>query len=149
LVRLTRITVDLNRITQARHQRTEQLSSERRPQANDQPAAEPDRIELSDEAYHSIRNALRDNSPLAPQSPPPEPNETPAGATQPVSMAPAEAQQSADLTTLPQLTADSRSYPHPKLDRVVPDAVTDPIWSSAALPSIENLHENSEQDGAA
>jgi hypothetical protein len=114
LIRLTRITVDVNRIAKARHQRAEHRSSRRRHEAADQPPAEPQDTDPSEEAYQAIRTAMRDNPPVRSPAVPSELGETPVESTQPVSnmtMA-AEAQQSAAMASQPQLTADSRSYPH-------------------------------------
>jgi hypothetical protein len=134
LIRLTRITVDLNRIAKARHQRAEHRSSRRRHKAADQPPAEPQDTDLSEEAYQAIRTAMRDNPPVRSPAVPSELGETPVESTQPVSnvRTAAEAQQSAAMASQPRLTADGRSYPHQKLHRIPADALTGVICPSLA-----------------
>jgi hypothetical protein len=138
LVRLTRITVDLNRLTQAGHQRAEQLSSERRREAASQSPAQPQANTLSEEAYQAIRNALCDEHALASPSaaaPMPELEGAAAASIQPASdiTAPAEAYQSASEASQPYLTADSRTYPHQRLAHIPADAVTNSVRSPLVL----------------
>jgi Protein of unknown function (DUF3486) len=153
LVRLTRITVDLNRIAKARDRRGDQLSSQRRQPAADQASAEAQGTELSEEAHQVIRNVLRDEPSIAPLSPgaSSQPGETSVDSTQlvfDIAVA-AEAQQSATLAVQPQLTADSRSHPHQKLDRITANVLNGRVWSALKVPSLGSLPQDTEQYGAA
>jgi hypothetical protein len=116
LVRLTRITVDLNRLTQ-QHQRAEQTTSRRYHSAAplDQAAANPASNSVSDPAYRAIRTALRDDPRSAPLSPlAPAEADTPAEPIESASNLVAhEAQLSTIETIQPRLTAPGRTSPHP------------------------------------
>jgi Protein of unknown function (DUF3486) len=108
LLRLTRITVDLSRITQQR-QRAEPTTLRQCHDAPtpDQTATNRESNALSEEAYRAVRNALRNDPPLAPAEAESliEPIES-VSVTQ-------EAKQSAPESIPPQLTAPDRTYPHP------------------------------------
>jgi len=127
LQRLTRIIVDLNRVTNGRHQRAGKAA---------QAPAKPMQRGLSEEAYHAIRNHLLkrrppeaysdpdwqdepDTTPADPVATSAEPAQAPAEPVQPIaeSAAPAEAQQSSSEATQPELTAAPRIYPHNKVYR--------------------------------
>jgi Protein of unknown function (DUF3486) len=126
LQRLTRIIVDLNSVTNGRHQPAGKAA---------QAPAKPMQKGLSEEAYHAIRSAMLERHPVEVYSgdwPPDEPDTTPADpvaapdepgapaeSIQPVAdnAAPAEAPQSSFEDTQPQLTAAPRIYPHTKLRR--------------------------------
>jgi Protein of unknown function (DUF3486) len=115
LVRLPRITADLNRITKGRDRRAQQFSSPQSRQSADQHLAGPEGMELSEEAYHAVRGALRDDPPMAPRSPAvrSELAESPAESSQPLSdsTAAAEAQPSISVASRrsPQIAAAART----------------------------------------
>jgi Protein of unknown function (DUF3486) len=158
LQRLTRIIVDLNRVTNGSHQRAGKIA--RTGEAADVASAKPKQKGLSEKAYHMIRNALLARYPVEAYSddwPPDEPDPTPADpvaapadsvaapaepapspaeSIEPVAdnAAPAEAQQSSSEITQPELTAAPRIYPHNKIYRVPLDQVTNWTWPTIVHP---------------
>jgi Protein of unknown function (DUF3486) len=117
LVRLTRITVGLNRIMDAQRMRAEQLGEQsRQPRAN-QPASQPKSRRPSEEVSRTMLNALLAIHSIAPtETPASPPLETTATPTKSVSnhSMPANAQPSAPESRPPQLTAPDRTSPHRK-----------------------------------
>jgi Protein of unknown function (DUF3486) len=127
LQRLTRITVDLNRVTNGR-QKCARKAAHTGHAAVDEASAKPKQKGLSEKTYHMIRNALLtrhpveayfgdyssdepDTTPKDPVATPAAPAEAPAESTQPVadSAPPAEARQSSSELTLPQLPTSTRT----------------------------------------
>jgi hypothetical protein len=112
LVRLTRITVDLNRLMSAQRKRAEQPGERSRNARADQPATQPQSHSLSEEVSRTMLEALLASHsitlPTTPAPPPPETTAEPAksGSDIPV---PLTAQPSAPKSRQPQLTAPDRT----------------------------------------
>jgi Protein of unknown function (DUF3486) len=160
LQRLTRIIVDLNRVTNGNHQRAGKAAHIGKATAD--VSAEPQQKGLSEKAYHMIRNALLTRYPVEAYSddwPPDEPDTTPAEPvatpaapaeapaepaalaerSQPIAdnAAPPEAPQSSSgssETTQPELTAAPRIYPHNHVYHLPLDNITNWTWATIVHP---------------
>jgi hypothetical protein len=129
LQRLTRIIVDLNRVTHPRHANANQSNSPTNREAAEQSSARPQHKDLPEKTYQAIRNALLTGHPL--EAPQPEPAATPA---EPVALA--EAHPSALEAAQPDLTAAHRTYPHQNIYRIALDTVTSQVWPSVVRPKL-------------
>jgi hypothetical protein len=117
LVRLTRITIDLNRMMNAERKRAEQLGGRSHNASANQPAAQPQSHGLSEEISRTMLNALLASHSIAPPTTPaPTPPATTAEPAKSVSdiPVPGKAQPSASESKQPQLTAPDRINPHRK-----------------------------------
>jgi hypothetical protein len=117
LVRLARITVDLNRMMSAQRKRAEQPCERAGQSRANHPASQPKSHGLSKEVSQTMPEALLAGHPIAPaKTAAPPPPETTADPTKSVPdiAEPAKAQRGTSERKQPLLTAPDRIYPHLK-----------------------------------